>query len=91
MEASEDKRTRAIKNLKAKQSFRRQLITFVGVSILFVAIWAFSGQGFFWPVFPIAAWGLFGILPQGWSLYHGDGITEDKIQEEMNRLGDDPS
>lgn len=87
---TKDLRDQAVKNLKAKQAFKFQVLTFLGVSALLIVIWAWPGDGgFFWPIFPIAAWGLFGILPQGWRLYRGDGISEDQIQREMNRIGKD--
>jgi len=87
MEASDDIREKAIKNLKAKQAFRTQLLTFLAVSVFLIVIWALTDSEFFWPIFPIAAWGLFGILPQGWRLYHHGDITEDQIQKEMDRIG----
>jgi hypothetical protein len=31
---------------------------FVSVSVLLVLIWALTGAGYFWPVWPIAGWGL---------------------------------
>ena len=80
MEASDDIREKAIKNLKAKQAFRTQLLTFLAVSVFLIVIWALTDSEFFWPIFPIAAWGLFGILPQAWRLYHHGDITEDQIQ-----------
>ena len=36
-----------------------ELRTFVATSILLVAIWALTGMGYFWPVWPILGWGLF--------------------------------
>ncbi|MGK2931331.1 MAG: 2TM domain-containing protein [Solirubrobacterales bacterium] len=90
MEASGDLRDQAIKNLKAKQAFRYQVVIWAGVSIFLILIWAISDRGFFWPIFPIAAWGLFGLIPQGWRLYHGDNMNEDQIQKEMDRIGNDP-
>jgi len=37
---------------------RRDWILYTQVSVLFVAIWAFSGAGYFWPVWPMLGWGL---------------------------------
>ena len=31
---------------------------YLGVSVLLVLIWALTGAGYFWPVWPIAGWGL---------------------------------
>ncbi len=89
MEASDDLREQAIKSLKAKRDFKSHLATYLGVNIFLVFIWAISGatDEFFWPIFPIVGWGLFGVLPHWWSVYRGDGITEDKIRREMDRIG----
>jgi len=37
---------------------RRDLRAFVATSILLVAIWALTGAGYFWPVWPIVGWGV---------------------------------
>jgi Domain of unknown function (DUF1707)/2TM domain len=39
-----------------------ELRAYVATSILLVAIWALTGAGYFWPVWPILGWGLF-VLP----------------------------
>ena len=31
---------------------------YVGVSVMLVAIWALTGAGYFWPVWPILGWGV---------------------------------
>jgi Domain of unknown function (DUF1707) len=36
---------------------------FVATSILLVAIWALTGAGYFWPVWPILGWGVFALGP----------------------------
>jgi hypothetical protein len=35
------------------------LRAFVATSMLLVAIWALTGAGYFWPVWPIVGWGIF--------------------------------
>lgn len=82
-----DLRQQAVKSLNAKRDFKSHLATFVGVSILLIVIWALTGtDNFFWPVFPIVAWGVFGVLPHWWTVYRSRGITENQIQEEMKRI-----
>lgn len=81
-------RQQAVKSLHAKRDFKSHLVTFVGVSILLIVIWALTGAGdFFWPIFPILGWGVFGVIPHWWSVYKTKGITEDQIQEEMRKIG----
>jgi hypothetical protein len=36
---------------------------FLAASILLVAIWALSGAGYFWPIWPILGWGVFVVGP----------------------------
>jgi hypothetical protein len=36
---------------------------YVGVSLMLVAIWALTGMGYFWPVWPILGWGISFIGP----------------------------
>jgi Domain of unknown function (DUF1707) len=40
-----------------------ELRAFVSTSILLVAIWALTGAGYFWPVWPILGWGVFALGP----------------------------
>jgi Domain of unknown function (DUF1707)/2TM domain len=34
------------------------LRAYVGVSVMLVAIWALTGAGYFWPIWPILGWGV---------------------------------
>ncbi len=36
---------------------------FVFVSLMLIGIWVFSGMGYFWPVWPIAGWGISFLAP----------------------------
>jgi hypothetical protein len=45
---------------------RRDLRPFIATSILLVAIWALTGAGYFWPVWPILGWGVFALGPGAW-------------------------
>jgi Domain of unknown function (DUF1707) len=39
---------------------------FLLTSLLLVAIWALTGAGYFWPVWPILGWGVFVVVPSRW-------------------------
>ena len=39
----------------------QHVATYVSVSVMLVAIWALTGAGYFWPVWPILGWGI-GVL-----------------------------
>jgi hypothetical protein len=40
-----------------------ELRAWMSTSILLVAIWAMTGAGYFWPVWPILGWGVFVVGP----------------------------
>ena len=42
---------------------RPDLGPYVGVSVMLVAIWAMTGMGYFWPIFPILGWGISFVAP----------------------------
>lgn len=76
-------RERAISRLRARRGFWWSAIWFVAINAMLIFFWSRSG-GFFWPIFPIVAWGI-GLGAQAIALF-GAGESEAKIQEEMRRL-----
>ncbi|HEX8053768.1 MAG TPA: DUF1707 domain-containing protein [Thermoleophilaceae bacterium] len=48
----------------ARKAFATHLRTYVMVMVLLVAIWALTGMGYFWPVWPALGWGI-GIASHG--------------------------
>jgi fatty acid desaturase len=46
---------------RASEDFRSHLRVFVAVQLLLVAIWALTGMGYFWPIWPFLGWGI-GVL-----------------------------
>jgi hypothetical protein len=42
---------------------RPDLGPYVAVSVMLVAIWALTGMGYFWPVWPILGWGISFVAP----------------------------
>ena len=49
------------RSARARDDFRSHLRVFVAVQVLLVAIWALTGMGYFWPVWPFLGWGI-GVL-----------------------------
>ena len=43
---------------------RPELAAFLATSVVLLGIWALTGMGYFWPVWPILGWGLF-MVPGG--------------------------
>jgi 2TM domain-containing protein len=79
-------RDKAVRQLKKKRDFRGHLLVYVLVNTFLVVIWVLTDpHGFFWPVFPIAAWGI-GVIMNAWDVYGRQEITEEDIQHEMDRL-----
>jgi DUF1707 SHOCT-like domain/2TM domain len=37
---------------------RIQLVSYTLVGLMFIVIWAASGAGYFWPIWPLAGWGI---------------------------------
>ncbi|HJR97825.1 MAG TPA: 2TM domain-containing protein [Actinomycetota bacterium] len=84
MRANDDLRARAIARLEHKREFWAHLAAYVLVNGGLVVIWAMTGAGFFWPVFPIIGWGI-GLFFHGWDTFRG-GPKEARIRREMDRL-----
>jgi hypothetical protein len=79
-------RERAVKRLKKQHDFYGHLLVYGLVNGFIVVIWALtSGDGFFWPVFPMVGWGI-GVVMNAWDVYRGDELDEARIQHEMQRL-----
>lgn len=43
---------------------RAEIAAYVAVNLLLVVVWAATGAGYFWPIWPIAGWGV-GLVLQG--------------------------
>ena len=84
VQTDEELRDQAVKQLRKKREFSANLFAYVLVNAFLVGIWAVTGAGFFWPVFPILGWGL-GLFFHAWDVYQRPP-TEDQIRREMDRL-----
>jgi hypothetical protein len=78
-------RRRATESLKKRSEFRAHLLAYVLVNAFLVVIWAATGANFFWPVFPIAGWGI-GLAFHAWDAYGNSTPTEEQVHREMERL-----
>jgi hypothetical protein len=78
-------RRRAVKRLQAKAGFWTHLAIYLAGNAFLVMIWFFTGAGFFWPIFPIAGWGI-GVAANAWDVFGREPITEERIQHEMDNL-----
>jgi uncharacterized membrane protein len=80
------RRAAAIRRLKAKRGFAIHAAVFVAVNILLVVVWASTGGGYFWPIWPFLGWGI-AVVFHGWSVYFRAPISEDDIRREMEKGG----
>jgi hypothetical protein len=84
-DSEQELRKLAVSRLKKKRDFRTHVVIYVIVNAMLVGIWAATGAGFFWPIFPILGWGI-GIGANAWDVYGRKPITEDEVQRETERL-----
>ena len=67
---------------RRSDDFRDHLRVFVAVQVLLVTIWALTGMGYFWPVWPFLGWGI-GVLAHGGGLgacSSSPGVRRDRIE-----------
>jgi 2TM domain len=85
MEEDQELRQQAIVRLKKKSDFKAHLLAYVLVNAFLLVIWAATGAGFPWPIFPIFGWGI-GVAFNAWDAYGRTTPTESEIAREMNAL-----
>ena len=79
-------RERAVKQLKKRRDLLTHVIVYLLVNGFLVLLWLMSGDGgFFWPIFPIAGWGI-AVLLNAWDVWRGDEFSPEAIEQEMRRL-----
>ncbi|HSL68042.1 MAG TPA: 2TM domain-containing protein [Actinomycetota bacterium] len=83
--SDEELRQQAIDRLNKRREFQAHLLAYVLVNAFLVVIWAVTGSGFFWPIFPVLGWGI-GIAFHAWDVFGEQRPTEDRIQREMERM-----
>ncbi|HEX6869982.1 MAG TPA: 2TM domain-containing protein [Micromonosporaceae bacterium] len=82
----EDLRQLAIEQLRKKRDLQAHVLAYVTVNLFLTGIWlATNPHVFFWPIFPILGWGI-GIAFHIWDVYSPQRLTEDKIQQEIERM-----
>lgn len=82
--ADELARQRAVKRLRQKRDLATHAVVYLLVNGLIVLIWALTTTGFFWPVFPIAGWGI-GLAMNAWDVWRGGEFSEAQIAREIAR------
>jgi hypothetical protein len=75
----------AIGRIRRRLDFKAHLFAFFVVNGVIVAIWALTGSGFFWPIFPMLGWGI-GVAFNAWDVYLRAEPTEEQVLHEMEDL-----
>ncbi|OFW62582.1 MAG: hypothetical protein A2135_00145 [Actinobacteria bacterium RBG_16_67_15] len=79
-----ERREAAIKRLRERRDFWTHLVTYIVVNAFLVVVWFVTNDGgYFWPVWPIAGWGI-GLLIHAFETFRRP-IGEDAIRREMER------
>ena len=81
--SGEDRAT-ARKRVQARRDLGTHLVVYLVVNTFVVVMWALTGQGYFWPAWLIAGWGI-GLVLNAWDVYGRKPITEADIDEELRR------
>jgi hypothetical protein len=84
-ESPEVLREQALRRIRKRRDFKTHLFIYAIVNACLWGIWAATGAGFPWPVFPMLAWGI-GVGANAWDVYLRPPITEREVQDEMQRL-----
>lgn len=87
-------RQRVERQLEERDGFYTHLAIYCGVILFLWMIWAATGKGFPWPIFPMGGWGI-GILAHfiayhfehGWGQANRQEIINRRLEEELQRLG----
>lgn len=83
--AEDDVRQRAILRLKKKREFQMHLLAYVMVNSMLIAVWALTGAGFFWPIFPLCGWAI-GVAFHALDVFWSDQFSEERIRREIDRM-----
>ncbi len=89
MDSYDERRGAAIARIGEKRDFRNHALVYCAVNTLLVVIWAASGAGYFWPIWPIAGWGI-ALALHAWRTFGQKPISEVEINEEMHRVENPP-
>lgn len=81
---TDNARDQAIQRLKARRGFSVHLMVYVLVNVLLIIIWAVTGRGYFWPIWPLSGWGI-GVGMHAWAAFFIKPISEEEIRREMER------
>jgi hypothetical protein len=75
-------REQARKRLQDRRDFASHVVAYVVINSFLVAVWAFTGAGYFWPAWVLAGWGV-GLVLHAWETFGHRPITEADVDAEV--------
>lgn len=78
-------REQARQRVQNRKDFASHLVAYVVLNGFLIAVWAFTGAGYFWPIWVLGGWGV-GIVLHAWDIFLRRPITEADIDAELQRL-----
>ena len=75
---------RARKRVSDRRDFGSHVFAYVVVNGFFVAIWAITGAGYFWPAWILGCWAI-GLVMHGWETFVRRPITDADVAAELER------
>jgi 2TM domain len=78
-------RRAATDRVQKRREFATHVVAYVVVNAAFVAIWALTGGGYFWPAWLLGLWAV-GLVMNAWDVFWRRPITKGEIEREMERL-----
>jgi hypothetical protein len=77
-------RNLARKRVEARRALGGHVVAYVVVNAFLIVVWAFTGAGYFWPIWALAGWGI-GLVLNAWDVLFRRPITNDDIERELRR------
>ena len=77
----------ATQKVREKKRFYRDLTTYLIVNAVLVVIWALSGRGYMWFLWPLGIWGAF-VLGHGLRIFvfGNGGSDQQEIEKEVEKM-----
>jgi len=85
MATHEELREEAKKRVTKRRDLGTHVVVFIVMNAMFVAVWALTGGGYFWPAWIIGFWGV-GLIMNVWDVYFRRPVTEHDIEQELKRI-----
>ena len=74
---------RQVRRVRQRRELATHAVVWALVNLALIAIWAVTWRGFFWPVFPLAGWGV-AVGIHAWVVFSGS-MDDREISEEIER------